>query len=209
MSESAPEPGGGGRKILGLKPRTAALAGGGIFAVALAYLWWKRRGAAAKPTVSSSASSSTSGIDYGGELSVIQSELEDLLAAEGQGSTGTGTGTTTGGAGTGTTGSGTGTSSGGTGTATKTAAPATPQAHETKVTSNSVTLAWTKVPNATSYRIRVTYQSKLVGAPHVVAGTSATISGLGADHTYTFHVAAIGPGGTSPETNGPAVKTSR
>ena len=55
--------------------------------------------------------------------------------------------------------------------------------------------------------MRVTYQDKLVGTPHIVTGTSATISGLAPLRTYTFHVAAIGPGGTSSETNGPAVKT--
>ena len=85
--------------------------------------------------------------------------------------------------------------------------PAMPSARETKVTSNSVTLSWAKVPNATSYRVRVTYQGKLVGTPHLVTGTSATVSGLSPLRTYTFHVAAIGPGGTSAETNGPAVKT--
>jgi len=197
--------------VLGLKPRTAIIAGGGILLLAVGYFLWKRKQAASSSTAatSASASSSTSGIDYGGELSVIQSELEDLLAAEGQESSGTtGTGTT----GTGTSSSGTGSTTGSTTsttTATKTAAPAVPSAHETKVTSNSVTLAWGKVTGATSYRIRVTYQGKLVGSPHVTAGTSATISGLTPDHTYTFHVAAIGPGGTSAETNGPAVKTSR
>ena len=214
MSETAPERP-GGRKILGLQPRTAAIAGGGIFIAAVIYILWKRKQAATPATTSASASSSTSGIDYGGELSVIQSELENLLAAEGQepstGSTGSGSGgTTTGGTGTGTTGSGTGTGSGGTGTTTKTGAPAAPSGiHATRVTANSITLAWDKAAGATTYRVRVTYQGKLVGTPHVVAGTSATISGLGADHTYGFHVASIGPGGTSAETNGPDVKTSR
>lgn len=212
MSESAPERPGGGGKVLGLKPRTAIIVGGGVLVAAVIYMLWKRK-QSATTTASSSASSSTSGIDYGGELSVIQSELEDLLAAQGKDTDSTGTsggGTTTGGTGTGTTGSGTGTSSGGTGTATKTAAPATPaNVHATKTNANSVTIAWDKSANAATYRVRVTYQGKLVGTPHVVAGTSATVSGLTADHTYTFHVAAIGPGGTSAETNGPAVKTSR
>jgi Fibronectin type III domain len=211
MADTA-APSGGGGKVLGLKPRTAIIAGGGILLLAVGYFLWKRKQAASSSTAatSASASSSTSGIDYGGELSVIQSELEDLLAAEGQESSSTGGSSST--TGTGTSSSGTGSTTGsttGTTTATKTAAPAVPSAHETKVTSNSVTLAWGKVTGATSYRIRVTYQGKLVGSPHVTAGTSATISGLTPDHTYTFHVAAIGPGGTSAETNGPAVKTSR
>ena len=80
--------------------------------------------------------------------------------------------------------------------------------HATKVTASSVTLAWNKAANATSYRVRVTYQGKLVSSASS-NGTSVTVSGLGADHTYTFHVASVGPGGTSAETNGPAVKTSR
>lgn len=213
MSESAPERPGGGGKVLGLKPRTAIIVGGGVLVAAVIYMLWKRKQSATTTSSASASSSTSTGIDYGGELSVIQSELEDVMAAEGQeSSSGTGTGTTTG--------TGTGTSSGGTGTTTgtatktttpaKTAAPAMPgNVHATKTTANSVTLAWDKAANAATYRVRVTYQGKLVGAPHVVAGTSATISGLGADHTYTFHVASIGPGGTSAETNGPAVKTSR
>jgi fibronectin type III domain protein len=206
---SPTQPPAGGGKVLGLKPRTAIIAGGGILLLAVGYFLWKKHQAAATPAVTSASASSSTGIDYGGELSVIQSELEDLLAAEGQESSATGGSSTTG-TSTGTTGTGTTTgSTTGTTTATKTAAPAMPSAHETKVTSNSVTLAWTKVTGATSYRIRVTYQGKLVGSPHVTAGTSATISGLTADHTYTFHVASIGPGGTSAETNGPAVKTSK
>jgi hypothetical protein len=78
----------------------------------------------------------------------------------------------------------------------------------TKVTKNGFTVSWTKDPNATSYRVRVTYQDKLVGSPHTTSGTSLAISGLSANRTYTVHVAAVGPGGTSSETNGPAVKTA-
>ena len=179
----------------------------------LAGVWFylKRKKSASAATVTSSSASATGayGVDYSGELSVIQTEVEALLAAEGQEPAG----------GTGTSGSGTGTTTGttpppaggtGTKTATKTAAPAMPSGvHATKTTSNSVTLAWNKSANATGYRVRTTYQSKVVGSPASVTGTSATISGLTADHTYTFHVAATGPGGTSAETNGPAVKTSR
>jgi Fibronectin type III domain len=226
----------GGRTVLGLKPRTALIAGAVIFSAAVGYILWRRHQAAAQPTVtSSSASASGSGIDYGGELSVIQSELEDLLAAEGQesssgsGSGGGGTGSGTGGAGNcpggftwnpatqqcepakgeqgvpGTSGGGGG---GGVGTKTQ-AKPGVPTGvHATKTGANSVTLAWNKAPNATSYRVRVTYQSKVVTSASS-NGTSVTVSGLTPDHTYTFHVAAVGPGGTSAETNGPAVKTAR
>lgn len=226
-SEGVPSGGGGGR-IFGLPRRTVLIGGGVVLAGSLGYLLWKRRQASASSAAkSASASSSTTGsygVDYGGELSVLQSELEDMLAAEGQepASTGSGTG--------GGTGSGTG---GGTGTGTAPAGnppsgtpggktvtgtippdtkakPGIPTGvHPTKTGKDSVTLAWNRAPNATSYRVRVTYQGKLVGSEHTVNGTSATISGLHADHTYTFHVAAVGPGGTSAETNGPAVKTAK
>jgi hypothetical protein len=212
MADVSPAP--GGRTILGLKPRTALIAGVGIVGAALVFFWWRSRSSSSSPAAASASASAGSGAtDYGGELSTIQSELEDLLAAEGQGGgggSGSGGGTTT------TpppakTAPPTAPKPGGSAPPVKTAAkpkPAMPSGvHETKVTATSVTLAWAKDPNATSYRVRVTYQGKLVGTPHLVTGTSATVSGLSPLRTYTFHVAAIGPGGTSSETNGPAVKT--
>jgi len=215
----------GGRKILGLKPRTALIAGGGILAAALIYFWWRNKNA--KSPAATSASASASAYSDAAQLDALQAEFDQLLMDQNPGSAGGGssTGSSTG-TGTGTTGTGTGTSPGKTtspgpvatktpppptgGTATAKPKPAVPAGvHDTKVTPTSVTLAWAKDPNATTYRIRVTYQGKLVGGAHTVTGTSATISGLTPDHTYTFHVAAIGPGGVSAETNGPAVKTSR
>jgi hypothetical protein len=206
MASPAP-PGTGGRKILGLKPKTALFASVGIVGGALAWFWW--RGRQSKTTAASSASASSSAAAYSGsgQLDVIQAELDQLLqnqdqdqgSAPGSGGSGSG-GTDNDGTG------GTGGKGGGAGTKTK-PKPAMPSAHETKVTATSVTISWGKVPDATHYRVRVTYQGKLVGSPHIVTGTSATISGLGRNRTYTFHVAAIGPGGTSSETNGPAVKT--
>ena len=80
--------------------------------------------------------------------------------------------------------------------------------HATNVTSSSIALTWGKVTGATGYRVRVTYQSKLVTSQNV-SGTSATISGLGADHTYTVHVASVNGAGTGAESNGPAIKTTR
>ena len=154
---------------------------------------------------------------FAAELAAMQNALDQLGANSGAGggSSGGGTaGTTTpvttdGGtgatsttqpSGTATSTSGTTATKTGTGTvATKPAAPATPgNVHATSVTRSSITVAWNKVPNATSYRIRVTYQSQLV-KQQTATGTSATISGLGADHTYGVHLAAVGPGGTSPE----------
>lgn len=88
-------------------------------------------------------------------------------------------------------------------------APAPPSdIRATRVTATSVTLAWRPDPTATSYRMRVTYQGKLVRAEDVSAAT-ATVSGLVPDHTYTFHVAASNSAGMSAESNGPAVHTPK
>lgn len=91
----------------------------------------------------------------------------------------------------------------------RTATPGMPTGiRATKVTGNSIAAAWQKVAGATSYIVRVTYQGKLV-KQMTTHSPNATITGLGPDHTYTVHVAAVGPGGQSSETNGPAVKTTR
>jgi hypothetical protein len=222
MASTPPPPAGKG-KILGLKPRTALIAGGAILLGAVAYFWWKRKQAPA--STSASASASAGAYSTAAQLEAMQLELDELMTssastAAGSGSgSGTTTGTTTG-TGTGTTTTTTTPPAKTTGTTTTTAPPKTTTAAKpkpavpsgvraTKVTASSVTLTWAKDPNATTYTVRVTYQSKLVGSPHITTGTSVTVSGLGADHTYTFHVAASGPGGTSAETNGPAVKTSK
>lgn len=215
MASPAPAPGGG--RFLGLRPRTALIIGGVALAGGVGYFWWRRR-TAKTATSSASVSASAYGVDQSGELSVIQAELEQLLSQEGQPVASGGGGGTPGGGGSGSgsgdgsgTGTGTGTGgkpkgSGGSGGPGKPAMPT--GVHATKVTSTSVTLAWHKAPGATSYRIHVTYQGKRVHDSST-QGNSATVSGLTPDHTYTFHVASVGPGGTSAETNGPAVKTSR
>jgi Fibronectin type III domain len=213
MSEMTGPPA-GGTKILGLKPKTLIIGSVVLFGGVLGFLWWRSRQAKASSSASTGTSASASAGAYNAAtLAGLQDELEELLSQQG-GSASTGTG-----AGGGSTLTTTPTTTSNpppaktttppktTTPAKKTPAPAMPAAHETKVTATSVTIAWDKVANATSYRVRVTYQSKLVGTPHVVTGTSATISGLAPLRTYTFHVAAIGPGGTSSETNGPAVKT--
>ncbi|MGH3165995.1 MAG: fibronectin type III domain-containing protein [Trebonia sp.] len=78
----------------------------------------------------------------------------------------------------------------------------------TSVTPTSVTLAWNSDPTATSYRIRTTYQNTAVKVEDVSA-TTATVSGLDPDHTYTFHIAASNSVGTSAETGGPTVHTPK
>jgi hypothetical protein len=87
--------------------------------------------------------------------------------------------------------------------------PATPGGVDTSgVTTSGFTVKWNAVSGATSYRVRVTYQSAVV-ADEATASTSKAITGLTADHTYTVHVAATNSAGTSSETNGPSVKTSK
>jgi hypothetical protein len=255
----------GGKKILGLKPKTAIIAGVVVFATALGYLWWRSRQAKASSASTGTSASTSAGTYAGGFENWLNGSSASTGTGAGGGgssaSTGTSTGTiavpnvvgrkdldtaegiiksaglvadAAGDPGTGNKGSVTSqtptagtkvaagstvtitytvpgsSGGGGTGTTTKTTPkPAMPSGvHATKKTANSVTLSWNKDANATSYRVRVTYQDKLVGSPQTVSGTSATISGLSANRTYTMHVAAIGPGGTSAETNGPAVKTS-
>jgi hypothetical protein len=206
-----------------MKPRTALIAGGAILAAAIAYFLWKRKQDAATTATSASASASASSYANQAQLDALQQELDELLTSGSSTSAGTGAGSGTG-TGTGAGGTGTTTAPGPPGaqpggpvqtttpakttTATKAPAPGVPTGvHETKVTATSITIAWAKDPNATFYPIRVTYQGKLVHTSGTAA-TSATVFGLTPDHTYTFHVKAQGPGGTSAETNGPAVKTS-
>ena len=75
---------------------------------------------------------------------------------------------------------------------------------------NAFKASWDAVPGATGYSYRITYQNKLVYQSPVTKSTSITHSGnITPDHTYTFHVKAIGPSGASPETNGPTFKTPK
>jgi hypothetical protein len=91
----------------------------------------------------------------------------------------------------------------------KTAAPAMPTGVTTSgVTASGFTVKWNAVKDATSYRVRVTYQSA-VTADETTSDTSKAITGQTADHTYTVHVSASNSAGTSSETNGPSVKTSK
>jgi hypothetical protein len=76
------------------------------------------------------------------------------------------------------------------------------------VTSSGFTVKWNAVSGATSYRVRVTYQSAVV-ADDTTSSTSKAVGGLTSDHTYTIHVAASNSAGTSSETNGPSVKTAK
>jgi Fibronectin type III domain len=76
------------------------------------------------------------------------------------------------------------------------------------ITANGFTLTWDKSTGATEYNVRVTYQGNVV-FKDTTSATSIKVTGLDPDHTYTGHVSAVNSGGTSDETNGPAVKTSK
>lgn len=207
MPPAPPAPAPGGKKILGMKRSVAipVLAGGAALLLTLGYLWWKsRKPAAASATTSASTSSSALAQDYAGQLSVIQTELEELLGR----SSATGTSTGSGGGTTATSKTGTTTTSKtGTGTS-KPSVPKTPAGVKaTKVTATNATMTWDKSAGATSYQIRVTYQDKLVRSG-TASGTTRVVNGLTPDHTYGIHVKACNSAGCSSETD-TTVKTPR
>jgi hypothetical protein len=78
-------------------------------------------------------------------------------------------------------------------------APATPTGvHITGHTNTSLSVAWSASSGATSYQIRITYQSQIAKTV-TVTGTSGTVSGLTHGRTYGYHVVAINSAGWSPE----------
>lgn len=58
------------------------------------------------------------------------------------------------------------------------------------VNSTSTNVHWPKANGATSYQVRVTYQSQVVQT-HTTSGENYTITGLTPDHTYGIHVCSI------------------
>jgi hypothetical protein len=92
-------------------------------------------------------------------------------------------------------------------------APAMPASvHGSAASSTSIKLTWGHVTGATSYQAHATTAEPGSGKAGVtpvvtVAGTSATLTGLKANTTYTCHVKACNAGGCSSETNGPVVRT--
>lgn len=195
--------------ILGMKPRTALIVFGLAALAGVGWYLWKQHEAAKTATsASTTTSTETAATDYAGELSVIQTELESLLAAQANSGGGTSLGSGPTGVQPGGTDQSTTTS---TSTKTTTAAkvPVMPaNVKASKTTATTTTLTWTASPGATSYDIRVTYQGKLVRSG-TASGTSRVVNGLSADHTYTMHVKACNSAGCSSETNGPTVKTAK
>jgi hypothetical protein len=218
---ASPAPAAGGKKILGMKPKTALITGGAILLAAVAYFYWRSKQAAKNAPTSASASASASSYANQAQLDALQQELDELLTS-GSSTSASGAAGSSGGSGL-TTSPGNGSTQPGgpiqttTPPATTTTAPPSTAktgpppmptgVHSTKVTATSITIAWSKSPGATLYPIRVTYQGKLVRSSST-PGTTATIFGLSPNRTYTVHVKAQGPGGVSSETNGPAVKTA-
>lgn len=95
MSEQAPErPPAGGKKIAGM-PRGVVIVGGITLFIAVGIMWWRNRSSATAAAGQTSATD-TSGIDYGGELSTLQSEYGNLASeiAAMQGSPGAPSGST-------------------------------------------------------------------------------------------------------------------
>jgi hypothetical protein len=214
MPPDPPDPGpagppkAGGKKVMGMD-RTTLI----IVAVALAvgigwYILKSRKAAAAANTAATPAPTTgqctdangnptpceqMAGIDYSGQLSVLQTEIESMLAAQGHDTDKTPADKDT------------DTDKGG-GTGTKTKRPVAPKGlHATRVTATSITAAWDKTASADGYNLRVTYQqpngpAKMVKQVHT-GGTSAAISGLHRAHTYGVHVLATSHAGNSPETS--------
>jgi len=91
----------GGKRILGMKPMTAYLVFGGALLVGIVAYLIREHQAAAQQAATGATSGSGSGtagdIDYSGELSAIQAELEALQQAGTGGATGTSGGGSSGG----------------------------------------------------------------------------------------------------------------
>lgn len=188
---------------------------GGAFVVALGLLWWRhhQQSAASSSATATGQGAATgsctdangnpvpceemAGIDYSGQLSTMQTELESLLAAEGSS-----TGTTT-----------PPPSSGG--TTTTTTAPTQAQTYKapgsvkaSKIGAGSMRVTWSLAgqpsPAPASYTIAA-YQlngklaaEQTISVPDQTAGTSGgTISGLHSGWCYNVHVWANG-GKTAP-----------
>lgn len=214
---AAQEPRRAGRKS-GFKSPVTWVIVLGIAVVGGAYILYRRSQASTAAAATTAATGSSTGTDWSGAIATLQTEIADLQSSQAQEQAGETGGGTSGGGGTaggGTSGGGggtPGTDSRGTGGPPVKAGfgkPAMPlSVRVTGTTATSVSLRWSPSPGATSYRIRLTYQGKLA-KQQTATGTTTTIGGLTPNHTYTVHVAAVGKGGTSAETNGPAAKTKR
>jgi hypothetical protein len=102
--ESPPAPKGSGAKLFGLNRNTVIIVGLATLAGVAYYIWKSRKDAAATASTSSTQPGGTTGecmdangnptpcedmagVDYSGQLSVLQTELESVLAGQGTGTT--------------------------------------------------------------------------------------------------------------------------
>lgn len=219
---AAPPKPGEGKKYLGLT-RQQLLIVGGVFVVALGYLWWRNKQASAASSQTPTSAGSNECTDANGnpvdcgeltaqELAAIQNQLDQLQGQAGgssggssgggysipdmSGATGAATGTSTTTANpAGTPTSSSGTTSSGTATAAKTAGAITGLA-SSAVTKTSFKASWNAASNATggySYAVR-----DLASHTQVTAGTtratSVTVSGLKSGVDYNFGIQGL-PGG--------------
>lgn len=185
-------------KILGMQPRTAAIAIGGSALVAGGYLWWrKRQQAAAQPaaTVATGCTDASgnaapcpdsTGVDVQGQLSVIQTELESVLAGQ---SSSAGSSSDTG-------------SDSGSDSDTSSGKPGPPAGLKvSSPTASGFKASWsapTTGGKLVSYTYDVETSGKLVKSGPVV-GTSVTVTGLKKSTSYTFFVRACNKSGCSAQ----------
>ncbi len=207
-----------GKKYAGLT-RNQWLIAGAVGTAALVWIVWKRHKAAAAAAAgtgtagtASSECTDASGntvpcdqADTSGELSALQTELETLMAQEGQSGGGSGGGgVTTVPVDTGTGPAGTPpppasttpvTSTGGTATATAARAGAISNLQASGETTSSAKVSWNVAPGATGgYSYKVDQLNGANVKQGITKATSVTVSNLHPGWTYNFGIQAL-PGG--------------
>jgi fibronectin type III domain protein len=199
-----------GKKILGLNRTTVIVFGVALVAGIGWFLWKKHQASSAAATTAATApTTDTSGTDNSGDLSAIQSELEQLLASEGAGG-GQGAGSSGGGGTTTTTpvaeptspdvpaapATTPTTSTGSTGTATAAKkAGAISNLQATNVGKTTATVKWNAAANATGgYAYKLTQMNGVLVKSGTTHATSVTLSGLHSKYEYNFGIQGL-PGG--------------
>ena len=212
---AAPPKPGEGKKYLGLT-RQQLLIVGGVFVVALGYLWWRNKQASAASSQTPTSAGSNECTDANGnpvdcseleaqELAALQNQLDQLQAngsssgsGGGYGSDGSGTvtGSTTPSNTTNPSPNTPTTSTGGTATTTATKAGAISNLQAYNVKTTTATIKWNPATNASQgYYYAVTTAS---GGQTIKSGntksTSVSLSGLKSKTAYNFGVQGL-PGG--------------
>lgn len=181
-----------------MPPRTAMIVGGASLAAGLAYLWWRKKQGSSPGSGSSSPTGCTdssgnsvpcpdsAGVDTAGQLSVIQTELESLLAEKED------------------------TDSDEESDADDKGKPGSPGSLKvTSATSSGFKASWSKPTTggtATSYTYDIETGGKLVKSATTM-GTSITATGLKKSTSYTFFIRACNHSGCSASVSA-TIKTS-